>query len=384
MIEENISSPSNNVLQLSAQTSTSAPNLQQMEEKLTTWQKIVANLPKISGYLQTGFAYNSLGNHTASFQAKRLRLILDGNVTEKISFRLQIEAFNGIAGSVNGNGQKNLQVMDAFATYKLSPGFQIRAGQFYTPIGYENYDISPATLETVDFSNICYRMVCRNAIGYDFVDYGRDLGIMFMGDIMPDKEKGFSHLSYNFAVTNGHLPAKDDNNKSKDIIAALTVRPVKDFNLKVGYNWGEYKPWNPNSDTFAGVGNYQSMNRFVVGAWYNNPTGLDLRAEFGNIIAKNNGYELVKETGFYLLAAYRIGGYRWLPVLRYDMYHDSVNKYSLNNYNRGLAGLTYQPHPNVKIQLNYLLSFYSKEVADVSNNGKKNSSQLLLMGLFKF
>ena len=39
------------------------------------------------------------------------------------------------------------------------------------PLGYENYDLSPSTLETVDFSNICYRMVCRNAIGYDFVDY---------------------------------------------------------------------------------------------------------------------------------------------------------------------------------------------------------------------
>ena len=118
---------------------------------------------KISGYLQTGWNYTSNKNaSTSSFQAKRLRLLLDGKVSENVDFRLQIEAFNGIAGSTNGNGQKNIQVMDAFATWKICPEFKVRAGQFYTPLGYENYDISPATLETVDFSNIVYRIACRN------------------------------------------------------------------------------------------------------------------------------------------------------------------------------------------------------------------------------
>lgn len=384
-----------------ASEATAQQTLQEVDEKLTTWQKIVAKLPKVSGYLQTGLNWNTAGNgHAAvSFQAKRLRLILDGTITDKASFRLQIEAFNGIAGSTNGNGQKNLQVMDAFATYKFSQGFQVRAGQFYTPVGYENYDISPATLETVDFSNICYRMACRNAVGYDFVDYGRDLGVMIMGDVIPNKEKGFNYLSYNLAVTNGHLPAADDNNKSKDIIAALTIRPAKLFNIKLAYNYGEYKPWNPSSPTFMGITNYHPMNRFVVGAWYNDPNGLDLRAEFGRLIAgkyKNMNYSLngqtvshdsnrpVDEIGFYVLAAYRIQSYKWLPVLRYDMYHDRVNRLSLNNYNRGLVGLTYQPHPNIKVQCNYMLSFYSKDVADASNRGRRNSSQLQIMGLFKF
>ena len=128
----------------------------------TTWEKILANLPKVSGYLQTGWNYTSNDkSSSSSFQAKRLRLLLDGKVSEKVDFRLQIEAFNGISGSTNGNGQKNIQVMDAFATWKIRPEFKVRFGQFYTPLGYENYDISPATLETVDFSNIVYRMACR-------------------------------------------------------------------------------------------------------------------------------------------------------------------------------------------------------------------------------
>ena len=174
---------------------------------------------KLSGYLQTGWnfvANENSSKNSSSFQAKRLRLIMDGKVSESVDFRLQIEAFNGIAGSTNGNGQKNIQVMDAFATWKICPEFKVRAGQFYTPLGYENYDISPATLETVDFSNIVYRMACRNPYEYNFVDYGRDLGVMLMGDLF-DSGKGFRYLHYDLALTNGSIPCKDDDNSSKAV-----------------------------------------------------------------------------------------------------------------------------------------------------------------------
>lgn len=349
----------------------------------TTWQKVLEKLPKVSGYLQTGWNYNSLGDHSSSFQAKRLRLIVDGNVSEKASFRLQIEAFNGIAGSTNGNGQKNIQVMDAFATYKFSPAFQVRAGQFYTPMGYENYDISPATLETVDFSNICYRMACRNAIGYDFVDYGRDLGVMLMGDLFPSKD-GFNYLSYNLALTNGQLPCRDDNNKSKDVIAALTFRPFKYFNIKAAYNYGEYQGQNLGGANTAAKfpEKYTPMQRVIVGAWYNDPNGLDLRAEYGYMHAKKNDVRYVQEAGFYALAGYHFG--KFLPVIRYDLYHDCVNSPTTgNDYDRVLVGCTYQAHSNIKLQLNYMLSMYDDEVK-AKNNNKSTSSQIQAMVIFKF
>lgn len=342
------------------------------------WKEVLSKLPKVSGYLQTGWNYQSEGYkgdpEKSSFQAKRLRLIVDGNVGAKVSFRLQIEAFNGISGSTNGNGQKNLQVMDAFATAKLLPELQIRAGQFYTPMGFENYDISPATLETVDFSNICYRMACRNAIGYDFVDYGRDLGVMLIGDCFKSDE-GFSYLHYDFAVTNGSLPCKDDVNRSKDIIGAVTFRPIKKLAIKAAYNWGEY----------SGMGHtYQPMNRFIAGAWYNDPTGLTLRGEFGIQSAKNEGVDLVKETGAYVLAGYHVG--QFLPIVRWDMYKDDVNKVSANNYNRILVGCTWQAMKNLKVQLNYGYTMYDKDAKEESkaNGGKDGRSQIQLMGLFKF
>ena len=347
------------------------------ESEPTKWEKVLEKLPKLSGYLQTGWNYNSVGDGSSSFQAKRLRLIMDGNVVKNVSFRLQIEAFNGIAGSTNGNGQKNLQVMDAFVTAKISKAFQVRVGQYYLPLGYENYDLSPSTLETVDFSNICYRMVCRNAIGYDFVDYGRDLGIMAFGDLFTDEARGFSRLSYNLSLSNGHLPMKDDNNKSKDIVAALTFRPTKFFNIKASYNWGEYKG-TVNDESF----NYQPMNRVIVGAWYNDPKGLDLRAEYGHIGSSKDGRDIIKEDGFYALAGWHAG--KFLPVVRYDFYRDKVNDSSLNNYDRILLGLTYNPCNHVKIQANYCRSFYSEKAKEISNNGKRGSDQIQLMGVFYF
>lgn len=327
---------------------------------------------KISGYLQTGWNYTHNKNaSSSSFQAKRLRLIADGKVSDNIDFRLQIEAFNGIGGSTNGNGQKNIQVMDAFATWKINPAFKIRFGQFYTPLGYENYDVSPATLETVNFSNIVYRMACRNPYEYNFIDYGRDLGVMFMGDL-GDSGQGFKYFHYDVALTNGSIPCKDDRNKSKDIYASVNVRPIKNLSVKASVNWGEYSTQALAGGTGVGTGKYNSMTRFIGGAWYNDPNGLDVRGEYGLL----RGGDYAKEDGAYVLVGYHAG--KFLPVVRWDMYNDKVNTTSTNNYNRILVGCTYQLCKNVKFQINYGHFMYDDEVAI------DKSEQVQIMGLFKF
>lgn len=371
---ENVKSDGNTIASSKLEVSSSNLTTASQSEE-STLQRILEKMPKISGYLQTGWNYSDAGSGSSSFQAKRLRFLVDGNVSNMISVRLQLECFNGISGSLNGNGQKNIQVMDAFATAKIAKEFQIRAGQYYLPIGYENYDISPATLETVDFSNVCYRMVCRNPISYNIVDYGRDLGVMLLGDLLPNTKEGFNYISYNLSLSNGSLPCKDDNNKSKDIVAALTVRPIKYLNFKGAYNWGEYAG-TVNGKTYT----YQPMSRYIVGAWYNDPTGLDLRAEYGHIQSKDNGSCIIKENGAYVLAGYHVG--EFLPIIRYDIYRDKVNNTTTNNYNRILLGLTYQIDKNVKLQANYNYMKYTDETKEVL--GKSGANQLQLMAIFKF
>ena len=348
----------------------------QQTESPSTLEQILAKMPKISGYLQTGWNYTDQGKGSSSFQAKRLRLLMDGQVIKNVTFRLQIEAFNGIKGSRNGNGQKNIQVMDAFATAKISDAVKIRAGQYYLPLGFENYDCSPSSLETIDFSNICYRMVCRNPISYNLVDYGRDLGVMVCGELFPNEEKGFHYLHYDLSLSNGNMPMKDDNNKSKDVIGALTFHPTKLISIKGTYNYGEYA----SETTLGGVGTwkYKRMNRYMLGAWYNDPMGLDLRAEYGHMQAGS----AVKEDGAYVLAAYHVGD--WLPVVRYDMYRDNVNKTTLNNYDRVLLGVSYCILKNLKLQANYGYSIYTNAAKVASNNNHRGSSQVQLMAMYKF
>ena len=348
----------------------------QQTESPSTLEQILAKMPKISGYLQTGWNYTDQGKGSSSFQAKRLRLLMDGQVIKNVTFRLQIEAFNGIKGSRNGNGQKNIQVMDAFATAKISDAVKIRAGQYYLPLGFENYDCSPSSLETIDFSNICYRMVCRNPISYNLVDYGRDLGVMVCGELFPNEEKGFHYLHYDLSLSNGNMPMKDDNNKSKDVIGALTFHPTKLISIKGTYNYGEYA----SETTLGSVGTwkYKRMNRYMLGAWYNDPMGLDLRAEYGHMQAGS----AVKEDGAYVLAAYHVGD--WLPVVRYDMYRDNVNKATLNNYDRVLVGVSYCILKNLKLQANYGYSIYTSAAKVASNNGHRSSSQVQLMAMYKF
>lgn len=342
--------------------------------KISGWERLVSKLPRISGYLQTGWNYNSLGNGTSTFQVKRLRLLLDGNINERASFRLQIEGFSGTPA--HHNGQKSLQIMDAYATYKFNAALQVRAGQFNSPLCYENYNLSPATMETIDFSSLCSRIVFRNAIGYDYPDFGRDLGIMIMGDLFPTRE-GFSRVSYNLSLTNGHLPSIDDNNKSKEVQGVVFYRPLKFMNIKAGYNFGEY-----TGDKNPEGRKYQPMHRVVAGVWYDNPKGPDIRGEYGHCIARHKGGDIANESTFYILAAWHAG--RFLPVMRYEYYRNKVDKNAINaNYDKYLIGLNFTACKNIKLQANYTLTAYTRQ-SRTENDGHRTSDQIQIMGVFSF
>lgn len=362
--------------------------LNELEKRQSTWEKVVKYLPHLSGYLQTGLNYNSYGEGLTSFQIKRLRLILDGEITSRATYKIQLEAFSGVNVGQRWEKQRIVQFLDAFANYRFFDALQLRAGQFSTPAGYENYLVSPLTNVTIDYASICSRMVLRNALGYNYSDFGRDLGVMIWGEFAPSADGSFKHFAYNLAITNGHLPAVNDNNKSKDIIGALTFYPIKELNLKVAYNWGEYTP-----DTFSGditdshpwsdfIGDkYVPMHRFIAGGWYNNPSGWYIRSEYGLMKGSKRGIQLVDEQGFYFLVAYNFP--KWIPVARFDYYRDRVNPSLAENRERGLLGCTWIPNKHIKVQLNYLLSHYTK-AASIANKGRNYSSELLLMGLFSF
>lgn len=77
--------------------------------------------------------------------------------------------------------------------------------------------------------------------------------------------------------------------------ASVTVRPTKFFNVKATYNYGKYSSNSLTGGTGVGSGKYNPLNRFVVGAWYNDPNGIDLRAEYGVMTSKVDNVKLVDE-----------------------------------------------------------------------------------------
>lgn len=202
---------------------------------------------------------------------------------------------------------------------------------------------------------------------------------MFIGDAF-DSGKGFSYLHYDVAITNGSIPCKDDSNQSKDIYVSLTVRPFKYFNIKGTYNWGEYKSVELAGGKGVGSGSYNPMNRYVVGAWYDNPKGLNLRAEYGHMKSAVGGVDVVKENGAYVLAGWHLG--KFLPIVRWDMYEDCVNTgtaQQLQPHPSGLHLPDLQEHEAAG-QLRPLHVQRRRE----GRLGYDSSEQLQIMGMFKF
>ena len=338
-------------------------------------ESVIAALPKISGYIQSGYNWGDKnGDNRSSFQMKRMRLFVDKKLSNVFDIRAQFEVFSG---STDGTPYKKkvMTIMDMFVNTHVNKGLNFRLGQYYLPLGFENYDISPATLETVDFSNICYRMVCRNAISTpNLIDYGRDIGIMAYGDLFDNKEKGFSYLSYNLSLTNGYLPTLNDDNKSKDFVGRITLRPIKNLRIMGSYNWGEYKGLNAEGATQ----NYLPMNRVVAGVWYNDPSGLILRSEYGHI---QSDKAKVKEEGAYVLAGYKAG--KLLPVVRWEMYRDKLNETSATNKDNILVDCTYEVLKDIKFQLNYIHSIYTNKVKEAEvRTGSGNSLQIMCLVKF--
>lgn len=345
------------------------------EELAKKIDHVVSMMPKISGYVQTGYNWGDKnGDNRSSFQMKRLRLFLDKKISKTFDIRAQFEVFSGSTDGTPYN-KKVMTVMDIFANAYLHKSLNFRIGQYYLPLGFENYDLSPSTLEMVDFSNINLRMVCRNAISTpNLIDYGRDIGIMAYGDFFENKEKEFNYLSYNLSLTNGYLPTLTDDNKSKDFVGRLTFRPIKKLRIMGSFNWGEYERVNKKGI----VEKHLPMNRFITGAWYNDPNGLVLRSEYGYIKSDKANIE---EAGFYALAGYHINNF--LPVVRWDNYRDKTNKVSANNRDNILIGLTYNIDKDIKIQFNYIHSIYPDRVKDAGTRSDSgNSIVLMLMAKF--
>ncbi|MCD8273909.1 MAG: OprO/OprP family phosphate-selective porin, partial [Alistipes sp.] len=314
------------------------------------------------------------GKSSSSFNVKRMRLILTGDISRTFDYKMQ---FEGFSSSADQQGKALITVQDMYLRAKIRPQIHIWAGQFPVPLTIENYDISPGTLEVPNFSHAILKMVCRNAVsGYN--TYGRDCGLQATGAFL--RRDGWDMLTYNLALFNGSQMNRSDDNKSKDIVARLTFFPLRELRISGSVNWGEYTNNTISKD-------YIPMTRYAAGFWYDSEHIL-VRAEYahtGSSTAytdKTTGEKArgrVDEQMYYLIAGYKFKG-KYMPVIRYDVFNGKRNTYlpgSVGKQQDFLAGFLYMPVPRLKAQAAWTLSKYSAA-------GAKNSNtfEVTLIGFF--
>lgn len=309
--------------------------------------------PKISGFVQglgeMDIKKNTEGNNIVSkntFQLRRVRMSIDGSLAKGLTYKIQ------------GDFYRSPMLVDVYLKYKVCDEFAIQAGQFKTPFTLEN-PINPVNLEIFDYGESV-----KNLVGYSDVcgvgALGRDLGIMFTGNLIKPEGEDFSIITYSIGMFNGNGVNIIDNNNQKDFVGRLEVHPwLKDLTLSGSYYHGMYD----NSE--KGIHNGKRQ-RWTAGAQYNDGD-LVVRAEYlsgvtgdptGAVDSNNQLLEFTSE-GYYAVAGYnfRFGkdnSQKLMPVLRYEHFAKDVaiNNGATNYYT---AGINYWPLKSVNFKLDYSL-----------------------------
>ena len=314
---------------------------------------------KVGGFASTNFQLNSTNGDVTSntFRIRRARLSVSGDLNNIVSYKLQ------------GDFYSSPSLVDAYMKIKINEAFAIQVGQYKIPFTLEGA-IAPLDLEAIEYGNVISKLA-----GYSDISgigkMGRDIGVMFSGSFI-DMD-GFNLLSYNVGIFNGNGPNIVDNNKAKDLVGKLEVRPIRYLTLEGSFHKGNYyvDPYN-NGDRI----------RYNAGAQYYDGN-LMLRSEYvwgqtGYLDALNNEYDL-NSKGMYAVAGYwfKFNDQKLMPVIRFDSFTSDADDES-TRMNYYTLGFTYLPYSSVQLKANYTLAQDNLDITDYMSN------QFTLQLSFKF
>lgn len=296
----------------------------------------------LSGYLQGGLMFNNTDNTSEStFYLKRARVSLTGNaLQEQIDYRLQVD----MAGSP--------KICDLYFRYKPSSKLSMQLGQFKIPFAIENDIYGPTTVEFIDYSYIT-TLLARNNARYDGIaSTGRDIGFQIYGGFGDAKD--FKTLSYNLGVFNGAGINVSDNNRAKDVVARVIVKPSKALSLSASWMSAEtiFEARNLRSDRWS-AGVIYDVDDFIVRSEY-------AEAEFGDDDID----------AFYVMGGYKIKK-NWMLVARYETLNQEYERAADTYANRVTLGAVYKPYSFLRLQLNYAIEKSGLESSPeyLKNNG---------------
>lgn len=281
--------------------------VKKQEEKETKKEfNVVAAKPiKISGYTQVRFQSFAEDNKTDSFDIRRARLDIRGDITERFDYRFQ--------GEFGGN--KGPFLLDATAGYKFSPWLKATAGQFKIPFSLENLTSSPK-LETINRSQVVEALVAR---GKDVIgnQNGRDIGVQASGSFFQKDDRYL--FDYTAGIFDGAGINTLDNNDQKDFVGRLVFHPIKGLDVG-GSFYNGFDKWNLNPSDPKSVPTNQDRDRVGAEIAYVNEL-LSLKGEY---IAGVDGN--TDKDGWYVQGGYFIFPKKLEAVLKYDTFDPDKKK----------------------------------------------------------
>ena len=329
-------------------------------------KKLIGDYLSISGWMNIQYDYERqlqnddiTLNEINTFNVRRARLDIKGNINPHLEFRLQ------------GDFAVSPKMVDGFVKVKLAKYFNIQAGQFKIPFTFENPQ-SPLTLEGIEYAQVIsklsgYSDVCHVAT----YSGGRDVGLMLYGDLFNFERDGkeIPILTYKLGVFNGNGMNKKDANLGKDIAGSIEVCPgVQGLKLAASYYNGDYLLDNEfkinDTLTINHKDNFANRDRLTFGGKYENDR-LTIRSEYiygKTDMANEEGIYLLESDGFYVSAGYwfdikceKSGNVQRIrPVARYDFFREDVTDINTNS-TYYMVGIDWWPYKNLRLLVNYTL-----------------------------
>lgn len=297
--------------------------VESLKTKTSSWGKVLDRLPKISGYIQTGYEWS---DGASTFFIKRARIALSDDIANKLDYRLQLE----FAGSP--------KIVDAYVNYKPFAGLQIKIGQYKVPFSIESMEYAAPRSELIE-----HPMAVRYLTGLNDVcglsASGRDLGAMLHGGFF--ERDGYHLLNYDLGVFNGEGINNRDRNKSKDIAARIVLKPLPGLLVSGYYYRGEYGEQYLERERYGFGACYDRGAVVVRGEWIGGTTGIADGEE-----------ETFDSDGWYAVAGWRASK-KWMVVGRCEQFAKNTRIRSETSQTNYTAGVQWQPVKALRCQLNY-------------------------------
>jgi phosphate-selective porin len=384
---------------------------------------------RVNGRLSADFLFsepNSSPNNTESVD--RARLSVDANFYKYFRVRIENEFSSGAFSSSGNTSSSGLR--DGFIAVTPMPEFNLQAGQYVIPVGYENI----VSKRYIDF-------VERAAVVSSTFNPRRDVGVMVYG--------AFANklVQYNLGAMNGVGQNHTDNNSDKDLVAHLVVVPfanegpehLRGFNIGSGVTWGHQpsdtvttSKTNPSGfaatassitgqtetlfNFFPAVARHGDRLRWASHvAWLDGPFSVVseyLQTEEACDGLGDNGADLPRlyTDGAYVDGTWLITGERkpynarihpkrplwdlknpglgaWEAALRYEYYklRDHAARFTNgtiaeadNRYDAIVAGINWYPNEFLRFSVNYIYGNFAHQGANKSPNPDKHSNNLVL------